>query len=93
MNELSIHINIASRAYPLIINSNDEATVRQAGKLINDKLQVFYEQFSIKDNQDALAMFALQFVTDYLKEKEQQAIASTELNRQLQKANNLLSIK
>jgi hypothetical protein len=41
--------------------------VRAAGKLVNDKLQSYAEQFSLRDNQDGLAMFAIEIATQYEK--------------------------
>lgn len=90
MKELSININIANRSYPLIIHQNDEELVRNAGKLINQKLQIFFEQFSVKDYQDALAMFALQYVTDSLKEKSAIENQEKELNNHLLQLSSLL---
>jgi len=83
LNELSININIAGRAYPLLINASEEEIIRQAGKIINEKLQFFSEQFSVKDNQDAIAMFALQYVTDHLKQKVHTAEEDKRLNNRL----------
>lgn len=83
MKELSININIAGRTYPLTINPDDEVNVRAAGKLIQDKLQAYSKQFSIKDNQDVLAMFALEITTDYLKQKEANALSESLTNKQL----------
>jgi cell division protein ZapA len=89
LEELSIHINIAGRIYPLLVTPTDEQAVREAGKLINEKLLFFKEQFSTKDNQDALAMFALQHVTDAIKEKALQQKMNETLNKQL---NNVLEV-
>ncbi len=91
LEELSIHINIAGRTYPLLITPTDEQAVREAGKLINEKLLFFKEQFSTKDNQDALAMFALQHVTAAIKEKALQQKLDETLNKQLQSALEVLN--
>lgn len=85
LEELSIHINIAGRSYPLLVSPSDEQSLREAGKLINEQLQFFKEQFSTKDNQDALAMFALQYVTDVLKQKALQQQTEDALTTQLSK--------
>ena len=67
MNEISININIAGRKYPLTITASEEESVRAVSKMINEKLQNYNEQFSLKDNQDALAMFAIELATEYQK--------------------------
>ncbi len=67
MNEISININIAGRNYPLSIEPSDEQVVRTIGKMINDKLVMYNDQFSLKDKQDALAMFALEIGMEHQK--------------------------
>lgn len=67
MEELSVKIKIADREYPMKVSLEDEAKVRQAGKLINEKLKGYREQFGIDDKQDLLAMVAF----DCLMEKMQ----------------------
>ncbi len=64
MNELSININIAGRSYPISVQVEQEADIRAAGKLIQDKLQALSSQFAVKDKQDALAMFALELASE-----------------------------
>jgi len=58
MDELSVKIKIADREYPMKVSLEDEAQVRQAGKLINDKIKTYRDQFGIDDKQDLLAMVA-----------------------------------
>lgn len=58
MEELSVRIKIADREYPMKVSLEDEAKVRQAGKLINEKLKGYRDQFGIDDKQDLLAMVA-----------------------------------
>lgn len=67
MNEISINISIAGRKYPLTIAANEEQNIRAISKMINEKMQAYGEQFSLKDNQDALAMFAIELATEYQK--------------------------
>ncbi len=58
MEELSIKIKIAEREYPMKVKRHEEEKVRAAGKLINEKLKHYREQFGIDDKQDLLAMVA-----------------------------------
>ena len=67
MNEISINISIAGRKYPLTIAANEEQNIRALSKMINEKMQAYGKQFSLKDNQDALAMFAIEMATEYQK--------------------------
>ena len=69
-DKLSIRINLADRYYPLKIEAKDEERIRRAAKLINDKILQYKQRYVDKDNQDFLAMAALQFVIKYLEMEE-----------------------
>jgi cell division protein ZapA len=90
LNELSVNINIAGRIYPLQINADEEEIVRAAGKLVNDKLQSYAEQFSLRDNQDGLAMFAIEIATQYEKLIAQIKNDDKQIENQLAQLNELL---
>ncbi len=90
MNELSVNINIAGRIYPLEISTDDEEVVRAAGKLVNDKLQSYAEQFSLRDYQDGLAMFAIEIATQYEKLIVQMQHTDKQIDTQLAQLNELL---
>jgi cell division protein ZapA len=90
LNELSVNINIAGRIYPLQINADEEEIVRAAGKLVNDKLQSYAEQFSLRDNQDGLAMFAIEIATQYEKLIAQMKKDDKQIGTQLAHLNELL---
>src|SRR6056297_3105500 len=68
--KLSIKLNLADRYYPLKIERDDEERIRKAAKLINEKILQYKQRYSDKDNQDFLAMAALQFVIRYLEIEE-----------------------
>lgn len=68
--EISIKVTIADRVYPLKIDASEEAFIRRAAKLINDKTKFYNENFSVKDKQDTLAMTALEFASDLLSSNE-----------------------
>jgi cell division protein ZapA len=68
--KLSIRINLADRYYPLKIEAKDEERIRGAAKLINEKILQYKQRYVDKDNQDFLAMAALQFVIRYLELEE-----------------------
>lgn len=59
MAEISLKVLIAGRTYPLTIKKEDEQSVQQAAKLINDKVKEFEQNYSVRDKQDLLAMCAL----------------------------------
>lgn len=66
MNELSIKIRIADRDYPMRVTEEEEERLRIAGRLLNERLKLFRDQFGIDDKQDLLAMVALEVAADSL---------------------------
>ncbi len=91
MNELSIHINIAGRVYPISVKPSEEAGLRAAGKLIQDKLQQYSEQFALRDNQDALAMFALEIANELQKLKSRDDEIDEQIDHELNQMDQLLA--
>lgn len=71
MGELSIKIRIGDREYPMRIDSAEEEKIRIAGKLVNEKLRQFKEQFGIDDKRDLLAMTTFDSIVNMLKGNEQ----------------------
>lgn len=91
LNELSIKVNIANRYYPLKVNTTEqEELVRQAAKLINDKLKAYGEQFNVKDQQDMLSMTVLEITTQLMTLQKQQAEEQQHLAAELQEVQALL---
>ncbi len=75
---LSIKVQIAERFYPLKIKRQEEEKIRQAARLINDKVLQYKQRYTDKDTQDFMAMAALQFVISLLNCEQQQNIVSLE---------------
>lgn len=91
MEELSIKIKIADREYPMKVKRTDEERVRIAGKLINEKLKSYREQYGIDDKQDLLAMVAFDCIVDKMAAEEtHQAIDQTVFEK-VSQLNNLVS--
>jgi cell division protein ZapA len=90
LNELSINIHIAGRVYPLTVNSNEESNLRVTGKLIQDKLQQYSEQFNLRDQQDSLAMFAIEIANENLALKQQLLNNAKETDEELEQITQLL---
>ena len=59
MAEISLKILIAGRTYPLTVKKEEEQTVLQAAKMINDKIKELEVNYSVRDKQDLLAMCAI----------------------------------
>jgi len=85
MNESSIKVNIAGRAYNLTVEKKEEENVKKAAKLIDQKIKEYEANFSFKDKQDLITMVALQFTTSVLNgelqgEKEEIGAINLRLN-------------
>ena len=91
MAELSIKISIANRVYPLKINTEEEEAIRKAVKLIGDKLKEYEENYSVKDKQDLLAMCALQFATEHVRNEDNTVIADSGFEGKLADLETLLN--
>jgi cell division protein ZapA len=76
--QLSIKVQIAERFYPLKIKLRDEEKIRKAARLINDKVLQYKQRYTDKDEQDFMAMAALQFVINLLDCEQQQNVVSLE---------------
>ncbi|MCB0790562.1 MAG: cell division protein ZapA [Flavobacteriales bacterium] len=60
MEERSIRIEIAGRAYPLSIQADEEQHVRQAAEEINESITRLRSHYPMTDKQDLLAMAAME---------------------------------
>ncbi len=90
MDEISITVNLADRPYKLIIKRDEEEVFREAAKIINDRLKSYSTNYAFKDRQDLLAMVALQYTTNALKNEKVIAFRDTELISRLQQLDNTL---
>ncbi len=70
MDELSVKIKIADREYPMKVKRKEEEKVRAAGKVINEKIKYYRDQFGIDDKQDLLAMVAFDCLVDKMGDVE-----------------------
>ena len=75
MEERSISVEIAGRAYPLSVQPHEEENVRQAALEINESIDRFKGNYPLTDKQDLLAMAALEVVTRALNSARAQELA------------------
>jgi len=70
----TINLYIADKHYPLRIKRSEEELVRKAAKLINDKIALYRNRFSVDDSElelkDLLAMAACQIAIQAIKAEE-----------------------
>ncbi|MEM6735345.1 MAG: cell division protein ZapA [Bacteroidota bacterium] len=91
MAELSIKIKIGNRDYPMKVKALDEERIRQAGKLLNEKIKNYQNQFGIDDSQDLIAMVAFDCLVEKLKREESSEVADNFALREVTKLNQLIS--
>ena len=91
MTELSIKIKIGNREYPMKVAASEEATIREAGKKINERLKSFQDQFGIDDKQDLLAMVAIDSFVEKLRAIELRQSTDEVAMDQISKLNRLIS--
>ena len=91
MSELSIKIRIADRDYPMRVTEEEEERLRIAGRLLNERMKIFRDQFGIQEKQDLLAMVALEIAADSLKTAKSKEAASSTFADKLANIENLLS--
>jgi len=83
----SIEITIADRKYNFTVGSEDEEIFREALSVLSDQLESYRRKYSIKEDQDALAIAAFQFVVKFLKLQKNDVMTIT---KELQETNNQL---
>jgi cell division protein ZapA len=91
MDELSIKIKIADREYPMKVKRKDEERLRSAGKLLNEKIKHYREQFGIDDKQDLLAMAAFDCLIDKLADDENLQVIDQTVVEKMNHLNQLVS--
>src|SRR5690242_12724905 len=67
---VSINVLIAERTYPLKVAKSDEGKVREAVKLVNDKIKEYQTLYDGKDKQDYIAMCLLKYAVEHVNFRE-----------------------
>jgi len=90
MEEQSITVIVADRPYKLTVKREDEEILREAAKYINERLKGYAANFAYKDKQDLLAMVALQYTTNALRNERVLSFRDKELVEKLEHLNTML---
>tara|TARA_Y100000739_G_C20392632_1_gene366364 strand:+ start:75 stop:368 length:294 start_codon:yes stop_codon:yes gene_type:complete len=61
-DNVSIKVNIAGKEYSLKVSSSEEEDFKAVELEIKDKLKILQSNYGVKDKQDLLAMFLLQYM-------------------------------
>ncbi|WP_421763333.1 cell division protein ZapA [Ekhidna sp.] len=91
MAELSIKIRIGNREYPMRVKAEDEERIRRAGKLLNEKIKNYQNQFGIDDTQDLVAMVAFDCLVEKLKREESSDASDDFALGEISKLNQLIA--
>lgn len=91
MAELSIKLKIGNREYPMKVKPEDEQRIREAGKVLNEKIKHYKSQFGIEDNQDLLAMVAFDCQVEKMKKDEAHSHTDEIALEQIKDLNHLLA--
>ena len=73
------------------MSPQDEERLRLAGRLLNERLKEFRDQYGIQDKQDLLAMIALSTMADRLKVSKEKDGTDAALTERLARLDELLS--
>ena len=68
MSEVNIKVEVAGTVYPLKVNGEDEQNIREAVRLINNKIAEFERSYAIRDKKELMGMVMLQLVSELLKQ-------------------------
>lgn len=91
MEEFSINISIADRPYRLSVKRSDEEAVREAAKIINDRIKDYAQAYAFNDKQDLLAMAALQYTLSAVRFEKEVAYREDSLEQKLMEIDTVLS--
>lgn len=91
MEKYSIKVDILNRPYPLLVRQEEEAVVRKASDLINNKIRQYKERFNVKDDLDLVIMCCLELATDNLNQATANKQSRVEAGKVLDLVNDLLN--
>ena len=74
----------------MVENEQEEEIIRKAVADVNEKIKVFADNYSFKDNQDLLAMVVLDIATRHLSGEQMTSEQKEEVKTRLMEINNIL---
>ena len=87
--QIRIRIKIAERDYPMTVTSEQEARLRVAGRMLNERIKQFRDTYGLPEH-DILAMIALDAVADQLLAEQQRDASSGDFHQNLEHLHELL---
>lgn len=89
--KLKITISVAKRPYPLNAAVEEEFYVREAAKLLNERMQKYKQDLEMTDPQDLLAMVAIDCMVTNLKLNENYKNLQHAVSQRVGSLSNLLT--
>lgn len=83
--QIPVNLWLAGRSYRIRIAPSDEAAVRKAVKIADEKVQELRHHYAGKDDQDFLAMCLLMYATDNATSTASNPILQSELKEMIKK--------
>lgn len=88
--DILISVDIAGRIYKVRVKRDEEEVFRNAVETVNTNIKEYANIYAYKDKQDLLAMVLLQYVTSYMKIKEDNLFGNKQLIEKLEEINSIL---
>ena len=88
---LNIKVIIAGRPYKMNVHREQEELVRKAAGYVDDSINSFAHSYEYKDQQDLLAMIALQNAVGMLELEEKKDFREKEMELKLKEIDKILS--
>ena len=86
-----IKITIGDRVYPLSVTEGQEEFLRSSAKQIDQMMKHYEQNYAVQDNQDVLAMCALQLALQLRQEETKSSESYEDIGKKLQTIDTLLS--
>ena len=89
--DILISVEIADRIYKVRVKRDEEEMFRKAVEEVKLNVRDYAKIYAYKDKQDLLAMVLLQYVTSYIKMKEENIFSDKTLVAKLQLIESILT--
>ena len=89
--DILISVEIADRIYKVRVKRDEEEMFRKAVEEVKLNVRDYAKIYAYKDKQDLLAMVLLQYVTSYIKMKEENVFSDKTLAAKLELIESILS--
>ena len=82
MTQESITVRILDREYPLLVNSDDIATINSVAENVNHRMKTFKEQYPEQPDLVAAVFIALELAEELISARETSSVLLTAIDRE-----------